>query len=100
MDNTYHKRSYKAYFVIQFKETGEIDYSAIWSSPPWEASQMDPGTMAGVFLTATADSFHNARLALIKSIASWDYYRPTFRPALEKARFKEEFEEARENLKS
>lgn len=62
---------YKAYLVFtRDRNTQEIIRVGVWSSPPWEASQVERGTVNGVYLMDTGDSFHNARINLLRRLAS------------------------------
>lgn len=61
---------YRAYFVVvREAATDKIIYSDIWSSPSWEQSRVERGTVSGVYLEDVGDSFHEARENLLGRLA-------------------------------
>lgn len=61
---------YHAYFVVvRETATDKIIYSDIWSSPSWEQSMVERGTVSGVYLEDVGDSFHEARENLLGRLA-------------------------------
>lgn len=60
-----------AYFVVLSNaETGEFIECDIWSSPPWAQTMLPKGTVAGVYATATANTFQEAMDHLKNTLAN------------------------------